>query len=80
MQRTMRKTTYICLAATGVCCLLVMQWRPDSHLLMAADKENLTVPLAGLNPAQKKLFDDGLKEFMRDYQDLWRRPAHPVLS
>ena len=36
----------------------------DSHLLMAADTENLTVPLAGLNAAQKQAFDDGLKEFM----------------
>ena len=61
MQRTVRKTTYVCLAAAGVCCLLVTLWRPDSHRLMAADKENLTVPLAPL-----KAFDDGLKEFMEE--------------
>ena len=37
MQRTMRKTTYVFIAATGICFLLVTQWRPDSHRLMAAD-------------------------------------------
>jgi hypothetical protein len=55
MQRTVRKTTYVWLAATGVCCLLVTLWRPDAPSLMAADRENLTVPLAPL-----KAFDDGL--------------------
>ena len=63
MQRTIRKATYVMIAATGVCFLLVMQWWPDSHLLMAADKENLTVPLAGLTEAQKDLFNEGLEEF-----------------
>jgi CxxC motif-containing protein (DUF1111 family) len=63
MQRTIRKATYVMIAATGVCFLLVMQWRPDSHLLMAADQENLTVPLAGLTPAQQAAFDAGLEEF-----------------
>ena len=58
MQRTVRKTTYVWLAATGVCCLLVTLWRPDAPSLMAADRENLTVPLAPL-----KAFDDGLEEF-----------------
>ena len=60
MQRTMRKTTYVFIAATGICCLLVMQWRPDSHRLMAANRENLTVPLA---EAPKDLFNAGLEEF-----------------
>jgi hypothetical protein len=56
MQRTMRKTTYVCLVATGVCFLLVTQWQPASHRLMAAGGgENLTVPLAA--------FDAGLEEF-----------------
>jgi CxxC motif-containing protein (DUF1111 family) len=63
MQRTMRKTTYICLAATGVCFLLVTQWQPASHRLMAAGGENLTVPLAGLTAAQRAAFDAGLVEF-----------------
>jgi CxxC motif-containing protein (DUF1111 family) len=63
MQRPMRKTTYICLAATGVCCLLVTLWRPDSHRLMAADVENLTVPLAGLTATQQAAFFAGLEEF-----------------
>ena len=37
MQRTVRKTTYVYLVATGLCFLLVTLWRPDSHMLMAAD-------------------------------------------
>src|SRR5215831_15897447 len=63
MQRTVRKTTYVWLAATGVCCLLVTLWRPDAPRLMAADKENLTVPLDGLTAAQRAAFDAGLEEF-----------------
>jgi CxxC motif-containing protein (DUF1111 family) len=43
-----------------------MQWRPDSHLLMAASGENLTVPLLNLTAAQRQAFDDGLKEFMAE--------------
>jgi CxxC motif-containing protein (DUF1111 family) len=60
MQRTVRKTTYVWLAATGVCCLLVTLWRPDAPRLMAADRENLTVPLA---EELKDLFNAGLEEF-----------------
>jgi CxxC motif-containing protein (DUF1111 family) len=63
MQRTMRKTTYVCLAVTGVCFLLVTQWWTDSHRLMAAGAENLTVPLADLTAAQRAAFDAGLEEF-----------------
>src|SRR5215831_11395320 len=66
MQRTVRKMTYVCLATTGVCFLLVTQWRPASYRLMAAGGENLTVPLAGLTPAQQKDFADGLAEFQDD--------------
>ena len=44
MQRTMRKTTYLCLAVTGVCYLLVMprrltrtcSWRPIREFDRAA--------------------------------------------
>ena len=63
MQRTVRKTTYVWLAATGVCCLLVTLWRPDAPRLMAADQENLTKPLPGLTPAQLAAFNAGLEEF-----------------
>jgi CxxC motif-containing protein (DUF1111 family) len=63
MQRTMRKSTYVFIAATGICCLLVMQWRPDSHLLMAAGGENLTNPLPGLTEPSLTDFNKGLDEF-----------------
>lgn len=63
MPRTVRKTTYLWLAATGVCFLLVLPWRPDSHLLMAADKENLTKPLPGLTGQPLTDFLTGLDEF-----------------
>ena len=63
MQRTVHKTTYVYLVATGVCFLLVTQWRPASHMLMAAGAENLTVPLEGLTKAQRAAFEAGLEEF-----------------
>ena len=50
---------YVWLAATGVCCLLVTLWRPAAPRLLAAAKEHLTVPLAGLTKAQRDAFDAG---------------------
>src|SRR4030095_10782878 len=63
MQRTVRKTTYVLMAVTGICCLLVTLWRPASHRLMPADTENLTNPLPGLIEPQIGLFNAGLEEF-----------------
>jgi CxxC motif-containing protein (DUF1111 family) len=63
MQRIVRKTTFVFIVATGVFVLLVTQWRPASYMLIAADGENLTVPLMGLTPAQRAAFDAGLEEF-----------------
>src|SRR5262245_4566991 len=66
MQRTARKTTYVCLAATGICFLLMTQWRPNSHRLMAAGADNVTIALKGLTKAQQADFDEGLAEFTQE--------------
>jgi CxxC motif-containing protein (DUF1111 family) len=63
MQRTVRKTTYVLMAATGVCFLLLTQWRTDSQTLTAAGAENLTVPLPLLTAAELTKFNEGLDEF-----------------
>jgi len=57
MQRTVRKTTLVFIAATGVFILLFAQ-RTDSQT-----KENLTNPLPGLTSAQLKDFNAGLADF-----------------
>jgi CxxC motif-containing protein (DUF1111 family) len=62
MQRTVRKTTFVFIAATGVFILLLAQWRTHSQTL----SENLTNPLPGLTDAQLKDFNDGLAEFQED--------------
>jgi hypothetical protein len=59
MQRTVRKTTLVFIAATGVFILLLAQWRTHSQTL----SENLTNPLPGLTAAQLNDFNDGLAEF-----------------
>jgi CxxC motif-containing protein (DUF1111 family) len=62
MQRTVRKTTLVFIAATGVCILLLAQWRTHSQTL----RENLTNPLPGLTPAQLADFNAGLAEFQEE--------------
>jgi CxxC motif-containing protein (DUF1111 family) len=62
MQRTVRKTTLVFIAATGVFILLLAQWRTHSQTL----SENLTNPLPGLTPAQLKDFNDGLVDFTEE--------------
>ena len=57
MQRTVRKTTLVFVAASGVFILLLAH-RTDSQT-----NENLTNPLPGLTPAQLGDFNDGLDEF-----------------
>jgi CxxC motif-containing protein (DUF1111 family) len=56
-QRTVRKTTLVLIAATGVFLLLLAQ-RTDSQT-----GENLTNPLPGLTTAQLADFNAGLAEF-----------------
>jgi len=63
MQRKVRKTTFVFIAATGVFVLLFAQWRTHSQTLMSAGAENLTTPLPGLTTAQRADFDAGLAEF-----------------
>src|SRR5262245_27940089 len=58
MQRIVRKTTLVFIAATGVFILLLAQRRTYSQ-----PTENLTNPLPGLTADEKKLFDKGLDEF-----------------
>jgi CxxC motif-containing protein (DUF1111 family) len=60
MQRTVRKTTFVFIVATGVFVLLLAQWRTYSQTLTSASKENLTNPLPG---APLNDFNDGLAEF-----------------
>src|SRR5215813_6539273 len=59
MQRTVRKTTFVFIAATGVFILLLAQWRTHSQTLGS----NLTNPLPGLTTAQLADFNAGLAEF-----------------
>src|SRR5215813_11444748 len=59
MQRTVRKTTFVFIAATGVFILLLAQWRTHSQTLGS----NLTNPLPGLTSAQLADFNAGLAEF-----------------
>jgi CxxC motif-containing protein (DUF1111 family) len=59
MQRTVRKTTLVFIAATGVFILLLAQRRTYSQTT-----ENLTNPLPGLIEPQLTDFNDGLKEFV----------------
>jgi len=58
MQRTVRKTTLVFIAATGVFILLLAQRRTYSQ-----SEENLTNPLPGLTAEQLQDFKDGLEEF-----------------
>jgi CxxC motif-containing protein (DUF1111 family) len=58
MQRTLRKTTLVVIAATGVFILLLAQRRTYSQT-----GENLTNPLPDSTPAEVKEFNDGLDEF-----------------
>ena len=58
MRRTVHKTTFVCIAATGVLILLLAQRRTDSQT-----RENLTNPLPGLTAEQLKDFNAGLDEF-----------------
>jgi CxxC motif-containing protein (DUF1111 family) len=57
MQRTVRKTTLVFVAVTGVFLLLLAQ-RTDSQT-----QENLTSALPGLTPTQLEDFNDGRDEF-----------------
>jgi CxxC motif-containing protein (DUF1111 family) len=58
MQRTVRKTTLVFIAATGVFILLLAQRRTYSQTT-----ENLTNPLPGLTETQLRDFNDGRDEF-----------------
>src|SRR5215813_10648614 len=58
MQRTVRKTTLVFIAATGVFTLLLAQRRTYSQ-----PTENLTNPLPGLTAEQLTEFNEGLDDF-----------------
>jgi CxxC motif-containing protein (DUF1111 family) len=63
--QSMRKRVVVLLAAAAVFVSMFAQWRINSQLLSAADKEDLTKPLPGLVPdsAEWMAFYAGLDEF-----------------
>jgi CxxC motif-containing protein (DUF1111 family) len=63
MQRTVRKTTLVFIAATSVFILLLAQWRTHSQTLGPTGAENLTKPLPGLTGQPLTDFNNGLAEF-----------------
>src|SRR6266581_6251912 len=67
MQRTVRKTTLVFIAATGVFVLLLAQWQTHSQTPVPTCKEkNLATPLPGLTPEQETAFFAGCDEFMEE--------------
>jgi CxxC motif-containing protein (DUF1111 family) len=63
MQRKVRKTAVVFMAATGVIFLLFAQWRTDSQPVASVRSEDLTKPLPGLTAEELADFDEGLEEF-----------------
>src|SRR6266446_9057824 len=66
MPRTVCKTTYVLIVATGVGFLLLTQWRTNSQTRAATVAENLTNPLGRLTPKEQADFDAGLAEFIAE--------------
>jgi len=65
MQRTMRKTTLVFIAATGAFFLLFAQWRTHSQTTVSpCEEKKLAMPLIGLTDGEKKAFFAGCDEFM----------------
>jgi Di-haem oxidoreductase, putative peroxidase len=66
MQWTIRKTTLVFIAATGVCILLLTQWQTHSQTSPESpcQVKQLATPLSFLTPAQKTDFFAGCDEFM----------------
>src|SRR5215475_13828159 len=70
MQRTVRKTTFVFIVATGVFVLLLAQWQTHSQTPVSTCKEkNLAKPLGGLTTAQET-------DFSLDVTSSWKwRPS-----
>jgi CxxC motif-containing protein (DUF1111 family) len=67
MQRTVRMTTLVFIAATGVCILLLAQWRTHSQTLgSTCQAQNLATPLPGLTTEQQAAFFAGCDDFMEE--------------
>src|SRR5262252_129956 len=64
MQRTIRKTTYVLMAVTGICLLLLPQWRTHSQTLGPTCTKDVATPLAGLTAEQATNFFFGCDDFM----------------
>ena len=66
MQWTIRKTTLVFIAATGVCILLLTQWQTHSQTSPESpcQVKQLATPLSFLNPTQTADFFAGCDEFM----------------